>query len=190
MNRSLLAAVAIANLAVAAIVTPAHAGPPWVSIELPANPLNSTTRGAYLLVHSYHHGAIVQYPISGTATGLVNGERQVRTLAFERTSMAGVSALRRSWPVEGTWVLAINIGGDDGPTALVSIADGKVREVNVPTRTQDGFIMGRKVTQSDVDQALKELAAASDGASQDQRARALALALLPIGLGLILIRRR
>lgn len=190
MIRSFLTSVAVATLALATATTPAHAGPPWISIELPANPLNSTTRGAYLLVHSYHHGDIVQYPLSGTATGLVNGKRQVVKLAFERTNMAGVSALRQNWTAEGTWVLAINIGGEEGPTALVSVVAGKVRGVNVPTQTRDGFTMGRKVTQADVDRALKELAVVDDSPSRDGHAGELALALIPIGLGLLLIRRR
>ena len=30
-------------------------GPPWISIEYPANPLDPSTRGGYLLVHTFHH---------------------------------------------------------------------------------------------------------------------------------------
>ena len=52
MRRPLLVAAALTLLA----TTPAFAGPPWISIEIPANPYNSTTRGAFCLVRVYHHG--------------------------------------------------------------------------------------------------------------------------------------
>jgi len=190
MHRSFLTTAAVASLALATLVTPASAKPPWVSIELPANPMNGTTRSAFLLVHSYHVGTVADIPLSGTATGMVNGERRVLKLSFEKTNLPGVAALRRTWPLEGAWVLAINAGGDVGPTALVSISGSKVRSVDVPTLTENGFTSGRKVTQDDVDRALKELAANDGIPSHDGHAGALALALVPLGIGLLLIRRR
>jgi hypothetical protein len=178
----------LAALMLAVVTTTASAKPPWVSIELPANPMNRSMHGAYLLVHSYHVGQVAPIPLSGTATGTVNGKRQVIALIFEPTDVKGVSALRRTWPAEGSWVLAINAGGDIGPTALVSIANGVVRNVNVPTVTKDGFTTGRKVTQADVDQALKALAVADEDAPADGRNAALALAMA--GLGVLVVRRR
>ena len=65
--------LAAAALFSAAIASPALAGPPWISIELPANPLNATTRGMYLLVRSYHHADATAMPVTGTATGMVDG---------------------------------------------------------------------------------------------------------------------
>ena len=73
------------------------AGPPWISIEYPVNPFDRTTRGAHLLVHAYYHGTPVAYPVSGTAEGIVNGERRTMTLRFETTSRTGVYALRKQW---------------------------------------------------------------------------------------------
>ena len=70
LRRSARFAPALLALTLAA--APLHAGPPWISIELPANPLNATTRGMFLLVRSYHHGDAMQMPVTGTATGLVN----------------------------------------------------------------------------------------------------------------------
>ncbi|HET7602333.1 MAG TPA: hypothetical protein VFK36_04900 [Gemmatimonadales bacterium] len=178
----------LAALMLALVTSTASAKPPWVSIELPANPMNRSMHGAYLLVHSYHVGQMAAIPLTGTATGMVDGKRQVISLVFEPTDVNGVSALRRTWPVEGSWVLAINAGGDIGPTALVSIANGIVRNVNVPTVTKDGFTTGRKVTQADVDQALKALAVADDAVPTDGRNAALALALA--GLGVMVMKRR
>lgn len=178
----------LAALMLAVVTTTASAKPPWVSIELPANPMNRSMHGAYLLVHSYHVGQVAPIPLTGTATGVVNGKRQVITLVFDNTDITGVSAVRRTWPAEGTWVLAINAGGDTGPTALVSIANGVVQHVNVPTETKNGFTTGRKVTQSDVERALKALAVADEEAPADGRHAALALALA--GLGVMMVRRK
>jgi hypothetical protein len=178
----------LAALMLALVTTTASAKPPWVSIELPANPMNRSMNGAYLLVHSYHVGQVAPIPLTGTATGMANGKRQVIALVFEQTDVNGVSAVRRTWPAEGTWVLAINAGGDIGPTALVSISDGVVRNVNVPTVTKNGFTTGRKVTQADVEQALKALAVTDEEAPADGRNAALALALA--GLGVMVVRRK
>lgn len=177
-------ALAAAALALAVTVSPASAKPPWVSIELPANPMSGPTRGAYLLVRTYHVNQVADIPLTGTATGMMDGKRQVIPLTFDRTA-TGVFALRRTWPSDGIWVLAINAGGEIGPTALVSIASGKVRGVNVPTATKDGFTTGRKVTQGDVDQALRELATGDSRPGTGGRAAAFALALLPVGIGLL-----
>jgi hypothetical protein len=180
-----------ALLALTLAAAPLHAGPPWISIELPANPLNATTRGMFLLVRSYHHGDAMQMPVTGTATGLVKGKRQTVTLTFERTNMPGVYALRKSWPSDGAWVLAMNVGGREGPTALVGVgADGRVHSVDVPTQTEGRNTWGREVTEKDIDDALREVA--SIGAPQEaDRAGLAGLALLlPITLGVAALRRR
>ena len=67
-----LAALTSASLATTAVAS----GPPWISIELPANPYDESTKGAYLLVHSFHHGTAIGYIVTGTAEGIVNGERR------------------------------------------------------------------------------------------------------------------
>ena len=188
MNRTAFTLLSAALLS-AAVTAPAHAGPPWVSIELPANPLNSTTRGMFLLVRSYHHADAITMPVTGTATGMVDGARRQVRLSFERTNIPGVYGVRQNWPA-GTWVLAINVAGEEGPTALVSIsADGQVRGVNVPTQTRNGTTFGRKVTQKDVDAALSAVAALDQPASRDLGAAGAAL-LVPVAAGLVLARRR
>jgi hypothetical protein len=186
---ALTTALLFATMLSAAVTSPAHAGPPWVSIELPANPLNSTTRGMYLLVRSYHHADAIVMPVTGTATGMVDGARRQIRLTFERTNMPGVYGLRQSWPA-GTWVLAITVAGEEGPTALVSIAaDGQVHGVNVPTQTRNGTTFGRKVTQKDVDAALSAVAALDQPVTRDLGA-ASALLLVPVAAGLLVARRR
>lgn len=180
-----------ALLALTLAAAPLHAGPPWISIELPANPLNATTRGMFLLIRSYHHGDAMQMPVTGTATGLVKGKRQTVTLTFERTNMPGVYALRQSWPAEGAWVLAMNVGGKEGPTALVGVGtDGRVHSVDVPTRTEGRNTWGREVTEKDIDDALREVAAIGAPRQADRAGLAGIAVLLPITLGIAALRRR
>ena len=180
-----------ALLALPLAAAPLHAGPPWISIELPANPLNPTTRGMFLLVRSYHHADAVQMPVTGSATGLVNGKRQTVTLTFERTNMPGVYALRKTWPSDGAWVLAMNVGGKEGPTALVGIGtDGRVHSVDVPTQSEGRNTWGREVTEKDIEDALKQVARAGAPAPAERADLAGIAVLLPLALGIAALRRR
>lgn len=182
--RSLFPASALIAVATALSPTPAHAGPPWISVELPANPLDRTTRGAFLLVHTFHHETQVRDALSGRAEGLVNGKRQTITLTFTDTSRDGVRALRKAWPDGGTWVLVLSTGGHGDATVLVGIgADGKVRSIDVPTVTREGHTIPAPVSAADVDALLAKLAAADAPTGPTALHLALgSLLLLPIGL--------
>ena len=133
-------------------------GPPWVSIEHPVNPYDATTRDAFLLVHAFHHGTPMSFPVSGTAEGLVNGVRRSVKLRFRTTSRNGVYALGREWGEAGTWTLVINVaqGENDAVTALVELADaGHVAKVSVPTRKEGTWVVPARVAMSDVDAGLR-----------------------------------
>ena len=153
--------------------TPALAGPPWISIELPANPYDAATRGAFLVVHAFHHGTPVSFPVEGTAEGLVNGERRSIKLEFTRTGQDGAYALRKQWSSEGTWTLVIRVvqgeqgGGESGAaTALVEVgSDGDVASVKVPTHRQGEWTIPSSVSMSDVDAGLRARAALLAGRS-------------------------
>ena len=183
---------ALAALGSLALLTatagPALAGPPWISIELPANPLDPTTRDAFLVVHTYHHAQVMLAPVTGRAIGMVDGQRRTIELTFTRTSIGGEYALRRTWPAKGTWVLAINTGGDvGGVTALVGIgADGEVRSVRVPRRSGPQP-WGRPVTDQDIDATLQAVAVGS-GDSHAPGAAGLLVA-LPLAAGVLVTRR-
>ena len=92
MRRSLMSLAAVVTLA-AATASPAWAGPPWLSIEFPANPMNKSSQGAYLLVHTFHHEQVTSFTVEARAEGLVNGERKTLPLKLERTDREGVYAL-------------------------------------------------------------------------------------------------
>ncbi len=156
--------LALTALAAAALVTPAFGlkGPPWISIELPVNPYDRSMQGAFLLVHAFHHGTAMGYIVSGTAEGIVGGERRSLKLEFAETSREGVHALKRTWPSEGTWTLVIkaNQGPDDAATAVVDLGPGgEVAAIRVPTMQRGSWTVPAPVSLVEIDAALRSRAA-------------------------------
>jgi hypothetical protein len=152
----------IHTLALAALVG-LGLGPPWISIEYPVNPLDQSMRGAFLLVHVFHHATPIIYPVEGTAEGIVNGERRTIKLEFTNTSRTGVYGLRRMWPTEGVWTLVIKMsrGQDDGATAVVELgSDGEIASVRVPNRQEGRWTIPTDVSMGDIDKALRARAGA------------------------------
>lgn len=139
-------------------------GPPWISVEYPVNPYDRTTRDAFLVVHAFHHGTPVDFPVSGTAEGLVGGQRRTVSLEFVRTTRPGAYALRKQWPNDGTWTLVIAVaqGPEDKVFAVVDLArTGEVAAVRVPTRRQAGqsVPIPAPVAMNDVETSLRARAA-------------------------------
>lgn len=153
---SSLALLVLAQAPVAA--AEAMAGPPWISIELPANPHDRTTRGAYLLVHAFHHGTPTGFPVTAVAEGLVNGQRKTLPLKVRTTSRTGVYALDQQWENSGEWTLVVTVsqGQDDVAQAMVQISEGRVFSVSVPTTRQDDWNIPRKITQAEIEASLRE----------------------------------
>lgn len=143
----------------------ARLGPPWISIEYPPNPHDAGTRGAFLVVNSFHHETPVTFPVSGLAEGMVNGERRTVKLELQRTSRPGAYALRKQWSDEGTWVLVLRVhqGDNAAATALVSLArDGSIASVEVPTRRQGQWTIPRVVTTAEIESLLARRVAARE----------------------------
>lgn len=106
----------------------AAVGAPWMSVEMPANPMDPTTRGAALLVHVYHHQRAVGFPVTGTAEGLVDGERRTIPLEFRRASGDGVYAVSQQWPSKGDWVLNLTANGGSAVSLIVELGpDGGLK---------------------------------------------------------------
>jgi hypothetical protein len=162
MTRLFIGALAAAlYVPLAAPTSSTSAGPPWISIEYPVNPYDATTRDAFLVVHAFHHGSPMAFPVSGTAEGLVNGQRRTINLAFQKASRTGEYALRKQWPDQGTWTLVIGVaqGENDRVTALVDLSnDGQVSRINVPTRREAGHVIPARVAMADVEAGLRERA--------------------------------
>ena len=149
---------AIDPVAVSVADVGARRGPPWISIEYPPSPYDRVTRDAFLLVHAYHHSTPADFPVSGKAEGIVDGKRRTIALQFQRTSRAGVFALRKQWPEGGRWVLSLGVHqGDFVAGALVKIgADGRVAGVDVPTRRSGSDDdIPRAISAAEIEAALR-----------------------------------
>lgn len=163
---SSIRSVVLATLFSAALSAPAIAGPPWISIELPANPYDRASRGAFLLVHAFHHGEAIDAIVTGTAEGIVNGERRSIKLEFSPAGREGVRALRKMWPDQGVWTLVITAsqGPEDGATAVIVLgADGEVASIRVPTTQRNGYMVPAPVSMADVESGLRMRALALAG---------------------------
>lgn len=154
--------VVSAALALAAAL---FVGPPWISIEYPANPHDRSNTGTMLYVHVFHHAQPIAYPLEGTAEGFVNGERRSIKLKFTDTARPAVYGLSRQWPTEGVWTLVIKMSrgdhGEDGATAVVELGpDGEIASVRVPTRQQGQWTIPTSVSMTEIDRALRARASA------------------------------
>ncbi len=127
----LAAVVPVALLLVPLVASrpaPTELGAPWVSLEVPANPLDDATRDAAFVVRVYHHENPASLPVTGTAEGLVNGKRRSVALQFAPTGKAGVYAVRQQWPAEGHWIASVSVG-NGSPNLIVELGpNGGVTE--------------------------------------------------------------
>ncbi|MEO8634773.1 MAG: hypothetical protein ABI587_05790 [Gemmatimonadales bacterium] len=159
MRRSLLAPF-VALLLLLTATTPAFAGAPWVSIEIPANGMNPQTRDAFCLIRVYHHGNPAYYPVTVTAEGLVDGTRRTVKLAVTETDMPGVYALRYQPEKHGTWMVVARVGGtaaEPWATVIVPVNnEGQIFNARVPSRRNGEYQVPIRVTAADVDGMLRE----------------------------------
>jgi hypothetical protein len=147
------ASLAAAFLAVTAAAPARAKWPPWLSIESPVNPYDGSVAGAVLLVHaSTRDGAPTISDVSGSAEGVVKGARRTIPLKFDATSRAGVFAVRKQWPSDGTWLLRVSL---QQTTALVTLdASGRVSGVNIPSTFAEGRPIPRAVDAREIDSTL------------------------------------
>jgi hypothetical protein len=183
MRRPLLATLALSLFA----TSPAFAGPPWISIEIPANPYNPSTRDAFCLVRVYHHGDVAYYPVSGSAEGLVNGARRSSALSFRETGMPGVYAVSYRPSKEGTWLLVLRVGEEKqkgSATVVVQLnRDGEIASARVPTHQREGWTIPDEISPADVDRMLREQVAQARAGDGGRVPWVLAgLALIPVAL--------
>lgn len=169
LSRTRSLALAAALVVVAA--TPALAGPPWMSIEYPANPHDRATRGAFLTIRTYHHGEQLDFAaVVGTAEGIVNGRRVSQSLEIASAGAPGRYIVRWTKPAEGTWTLVIRgqeqRRGETNITAMVDVGDdGSVAAVRIPSdRNREGWNIPRAVSASEVDGHLRRRVVVAVGA--------------------------
>jgi len=168
--------------------TPALAGPPWISVETPANPYMQGGRDALCLIRVYHHGDPAYTPLTASAEGLVGNERRSVPLTLVSTGQAGVYAVKYSPEAAGTWMVVVRVGEDKdhgGATVVVSLdRSGAVSRAQVPTRRDGQHVIPLRVTRADIDRMLAEQAATvrADAGSGHGLPVALAGLLLPLAL--------
>jgi hypothetical protein len=174
MKRILLRPLALVVALTFTAFSSALAGPPWISIEYPANPYDQSSQGAFLTVRTYHHREFESKTVTGHAEGVVNGKRQSMALDIRPGSQAGMYVVRWQRPAVGRWVLVINSGkqGVTEATAVVEIGpSGGIAGVTVPTRDAgNGWIAPRAVGAAEIDALLNGRALASAGVTQTARA--------------------
>jgi hypothetical protein len=156
LRRALVTLVALS--AVAAGGAAAHPAalkwPPWLSIESPVNPFDTSARDALFLVHaSVHDGRTSIADLEGSAEGLVAGQRRTVPIHFVTTGRPDTYAVRREWPAEGQWLVRVTLRRNT--TALVTLdRDGSVASVRVPTEMRGGVRIPRAVAAREVESML------------------------------------
>jgi len=158
--------LSIAALATIALAAPAIAGGPWISVELPANPMDQATRGAFAVVHTYRHADPMPFVVTGSAEGLVSGQRRSLPMRITATGRTGTMAVQKTWPNDGVWVLKLGVDGMQMDAAIGVGIDGEVAFVRVPT-TRGGA--PRLLAASEVEALLRSLAAGERVASLSAR---------------------
>ncbi|MGH7477875.1 MAG: hypothetical protein ACRELD_16550, partial [Longimicrobiales bacterium] len=148
---------------------PALAGPPWISVEYPANPYDrAAPRDALLLVHTYHHARSMAFPLEAVAEGVVAGQHRSVTLTVRPTARPGVWAVSGALPSSGQWVVKATLRDTETnarATALIGIAAGRLVAVSVPSRSQGGMVIPRPASRADVDAVLSQAIAAAPAAA-------------------------
>lgn len=170
--------VAIALVTVAVAATPAQAGPPWIAVEYPANPLHQDTRGALLLVHTFHHGESRQFPLIGHAEGMVDGRRVRRELSIEATYRPGVKAVRGDLSGGTAWVLVFAVTDEEArvrESMLVALnGDRALTAVDIPFATSNEWSEPRAATAEQIDRFLAASIALAQAEPAVRRVRAAA----------------
>ena len=161
-------------LAVAAM--PAAAGPPWIAVEYPANPLHEDSRGALLLVHTFHHGTSMQFPLVGYAEGFVGGQRVRRELTIAPTYRTGVHAVRGDLDGGTAWVLVLTMTDSEThvmESMLVALnGDRALTAVDIPFATSNEWDEPRAATAAQIDAFLAMSLALAEAEPGIRRVRA------------------
>ena len=137
--------------------TPSFGGP-WISIEAPVNPYDQATRGALMLVHTFHHGTRVDLPLVGKAEGLVEGERKSVSLDLVKSSQVGTRAVRNEWGSKGIWTVVLTASegqADIQPVSEIN-TDGSVGKISMPSKNGRPHLL----SVAEIESGLRERASA------------------------------
>ena len=114
-----------------------------------------------LLVRTYRCHQPEKAKVSGTAEGLVDGQRVSVPITL-KTVDKGVYSVERQWPDKGAWVLAFSgsYAGHHTSTVVTLDDQGKVAVRETERGTElDARILPRKLKSTDVERALQRITA-------------------------------
>ncbi len=119
----------LALVAVLALSTAALAGGFWITTHSANAPLAAKIADAAVLVEVGGCANPADAKLTGTAEGIVNGKRQSVALQFVPTSNPKVFVVKKTWPAQGAWVLAITgmYSGHDSNQFVELGSNGKYR---------------------------------------------------------------
>ena len=123
------------------LALPLFGGGFWLEFGNPKASTDPKAKDAVLLVRPLGCHNPTRAAVTGTAEGVVNGRRQSVPLHIVALSSPGVYAVKREWPVEGSWVLAFTATeGELATGAVVDIAGGRRSVKSVMRKPTPGDI--------------------------------------------------
>lgn len=129
----------------------ATAGGFWLSIQNPVTVKDAAAKNAVVLVRVDGCNNPAEATVSGTAEGVIGGQRRSIPLKLEPVSQPGTFAVAPQWPAEGVWVLALRGKLANFETgALVRLTPGKFEK-------QSSELFRRGIKAEDIESALKAL---------------------------------
>jgi hypothetical protein len=172
-SRTFLILASLSSALLLAIASPALGGGFQISVETPSGTADPQLKDAVLVARTYGCHQPADAKLSASAEGFVDGSR--KSLPLELRSIgSGVYAIKRQWPSEGKWVLALT-GTYNGMTSSVLVELGPNGSVMAGTRLQEGYLKGvrakgarRAWLAEDIDSALQAPTGVSSGASGEQ----------------------
>jgi len=135
------------------------------SVETPKAPADAQMKDVVLVARAFSCFQPTDTKVSGTAEGLINGNR--KSIALELSPIGqGVYAIRQQWPSEGIWVLALAMTATNYEMAVSALVElGPNGKVLPGTRLDAGQVKGvhargsrRQLAAADIDSALRKSA--------------------------------
>jgi hypothetical protein len=147
-------------LCVLATAISTTAGGFYLSLEKPGTNDLQQSKDVVLLVKPFGCHQPEEALISAKAEGLVKGRRETIELKLHPASSKGVYGIKRQWPTEGVWLVAVRgtyLGAHT--SALLELAtDGAVTIEKAGAKDPHVKHLLRELTASDVDTRLQILA--------------------------------
>ncbi len=146
------------GLALTSVTAMGLGGGFFLSVSTPERPSDDSV----LLVSPQGCGQPSDAKISGSAEGLVKGHRLSLPLDMKMDS-SGTYRIRREWPQEGVWVLAVTAtyGGLTRSVLVELGSDGFARTARTVKKGSTGELVPwtslRKLTSGEIDTALQAL---------------------------------